>query len=295
LLFLKRAHILAARQKFSYTKKDNTHKAKAIISTSGGIKSPNEPINGIIDAHCHLDFKQFNKDREAVLDNARRSGIVHMINSGVDYSTNSKSLELASKYDFISATLGLSPNTLPDIKEPELKMLFEQIENNSKKAIGIGEAGLDYYHTKDAGTRKRQAEVFKKVIDLAGSLNMPLVIHSRDAEQPALDMVKHLEKVIFHCYSGSLSTMKEAIDRGFYISIATNICRSGQHQILARNVSLDRLMVETDSPFLSPRRGRNEPSYVLDSVRLIARIRGMEPQELARITTENTKRIYNII
>jgi TatD DNase family protein len=217
-----------------------------------------------------------------------------MINSGVDYSTNARSLELADKYDFISATLGLSPNTLPEIKEPELKKLLEQIENNADHAIGIGEAGLDYYHCKDAPTRNQQAKVFRQVIDLAASLNKPLVIHSRDAEQQALDMVKHLDKVIFHCYSGTLSTMKEAIDRGFYISIATNVCRSGQHQILARNVSLDRLLIETDSPFLSPRRGRNEPSFVLDSVRLIARIRGIEPQELARITAENAKRIYNI-
>ena len=217
-----------------------------------------------------------------------------MINSGVDYSTNARSLELADKYEFISATLGLSPNTLPEIKEPELKKLLEQIEKNIDHAIGIGEAGLDYYHCKDAPTRNQQAKVFRQVIDLAASLNKPLVIHSRDAEQQALDMVKHLDKVIFHCYSGTLSTMKEAIDRGFYISIATNVCRSGQHQILARNVSLDRLLIETDSPFLSPRRGRNEPSFVLDSVRLIARIRGIEPQELARITAENTKRIYNI-
>jgi TatD DNase family protein len=212
----------------------------------------------------------------------------------VDYSTNARSLELAKKYDFISATLGLSPNILESIKEPELDRIFEQIKENAGQALGIGEAGLDYYHCKNAPARQRQAEVFKKVIDLAASLDMPLVIHSRDAEQPALEMVKHLDRVVFHCYSGSLATMKEAIDRGFYISLATNVCRSGLHQILAKNVSLDRLLVETDSPFLSPRRGRNEPSFVLDSVRLIARLRGREPQEIARITADNTKRIYNI-
>ena len=261
---------------------------------SGGISSINVPLQGVIDSHCHLDFKQFNTDREAVLDCARKSGVVHMINSGVDYSTNAKSLELAKKYDFISATLGLSPNTLQSIKEPELEMLFKQIENNAGQAVGIGEAGLDYYHCKDAPTRERQAKVFSRVIELARSLDLPLVIHSRDAEQPALEKVKHLDKVVFHCYSGSIATMKEAIDRGFYISLATNLCRSGHHQILAKNVSLDRLLVETDSPFLSPRRGRNEPSFVLDSVRLIARIRGIEPQEIARITADNTKRIYNI-
>ncbi len=253
-----------------------------------------EPINGVIDSHCHLDFKQFNKDREAVMENARKSGVVRMINSGVDFSTNQKSLELANKYDFIFATLGLSPNTLDGQKDPEIEQRLKQIEENAKQAVGIGEAGLDYYHCKDAGSRERQAEVFRKVIDLAKSLDLPLVIHSRDAEQPALEMVKHLEKVVFHCYSGTLVTMKEAVDRGFYISLATNICRSGHHQILARNVSLDHLLVETDSPFLTPRRGRNEPAYVQDSVRLIARIRGMEPQEIADQTAGNTKRIYNI-
>ena len=254
----------------------------------------NESVQGIIDSHCHLDFKQFNKDREAVMENARKCGVVRMINSGVDYSTNQKSLELAKKYDFIFATLGLSPNTIEGQKDPELKLRLAQIEENAGQALGIGEAGLDYYHCKDAGSRERQAEVFRKVIDLAKSLNLPLVIHSRDAEQPALEMVKHLDKVVFHCYSGTLVTMKEAIDRGFYISLATSICRSGHHQILARNVSMDHLLVETDSPFLSPRRGRNEPSFIQDSVRLIARIRGMEPQEVAEKTAENTKRIYNI-
>ena len=260
----------------------------------GGISSTNASLHGVIDSHCHLDFKQFNKDRETVLESAKRSGLIHLINSGVDYSTNARSLELAQKYDFISATLGLSPNTLQSIKKPELEMIFAQIEENAGQAVGIGEAGLDYYHCKDAPGRQQQAKVFARVIELAKSLDKPLVIHSRDAEQPALEMVKHLEKVVFHCYSGSIATMKEAIDRGFYISLATNICRSPHHQILARNVSLQRLLVETDSPFLSPRGGRNEPSLIIDSVRLIARIRGIEPQEIARITAENTKRIYNI-
>ncbi|OPY46747.1 MAG: DNase TatD [Methanosaeta sp. PtaU1.Bin016] len=254
----------------------------------------NESVQGVIDSHCHLDFKQFNKDRDAVLQRARDSGVVLMINSGVDYSTNRRSLELAKKYDFILATLGLSPNTLDGLSEEDLNKLLAQIKDNARQAVGIGEAGLDYYHCKDATGRERQAQAFGKVIELARSQDLPLVIHSRDAEQQALDMVKHLDKVVFHCYSGSLATMKEAVDRGFYISIATNLCRSGHHQILAKNVPLDRLLVETDSPFLSPRRGRNEPCFVQDSVRLIAKIRKMEPQEIAQITSENTKRIYNI-
>jgi TatD DNase family protein len=175
-----------------------------------------------------------------------------------------------------------------------LQRLLDQIRDNANLAVGVGEAGLDYYHCKDAGARDRQAAVFSKAIDLAQSVGLPLVIHSRDAEAQALEMVKHLDRVVFHCYSGTLATMREAVDRGFYISIATNICRSGLHQILARNVPLDQLLVETDSPFLSPRRGRNEPAFVLDSVRLIAKIRGLEPQEVARITADNTRRIYKL-
>ncbi len=266
---------------------------KANIQGSAQGNVQRSPVEAI-DSHCHLDFKHFNKDREAVIENARKAGVVRMINSGVDCSTNSKSLELAKNYEFISATLGFSPNSIDGMKDPEIKMLLDQIEENAGQAVGIGEAGLDYYHCKDSPTRERQAEIFKKVIAIAESLNLPLVIHSRDAEQPALDMVKHLDKVVFHCYSGTLPTMREAQDRGFFISLATNVCRSGHHQILARNVSLDHLLVETDSPFLSPCKGRNEPANVLDSVRLIARIKGLEPQEVAARTAANTKRIYNI-
>ncbi len=249
---------------------------------------------GVIDSHCHLDFKQFNKDRDLVMQRARDSGVSLMINSGVDFATNRRSLELAAKHDFIYATLGLSPNSLDSLSDADIQTLLDQIKENKDLAVGIGEAGLDYYRCKDAAGRERQAKVFLQVIELARSLNLPLVIHSRDTEQKALEMVKDLGRVVFHCYSGTLATMKEATDRGFYISLATVLCRSPQHQVLAKNVSLDRLLVETDSPFLSPRHGRNEPSFVLDSVRLIAKIRGMEPQEIARITSENTRRIYDL-
>jgi TatD DNase family protein len=253
-----------------------------------------EIITGAIDSHCHLDFKQFNKDREEVIKRARDSGVVQMINSGVDFSTNRRSLELAENFDFIYATLGLSPNSLDELKEPELKALLAQIAENAGKAVGIGEAGLDYYRCKESAIRERQFRVFGQVIDLADSAGLPLVIHSRDAEQKALDMVKDLEKVVFHCYGGSLGTMKEALDRGFYISLATNLCRSAHHQILARNVSLDHLLVETDSPFLSPRHGRNEPANVLDSIDLIARIREMQPSDIAKITADNARRIFGL-
>jgi TatD DNase family protein len=254
----------------------------------------NELGVGVIDSHCHLDFKQFNKDRKAVIERARDCGLMLMINSGVDHATNMKSLDLAKENDFILPTLGLNPNSLGGLGEEDLDFTLNYMKENAESAIGIGEAGLDYYRTTDPAVRHRQVQVFQRVADLARGLDMPLVIHSRDAEQKALEMVRDLDKVVFHCYGGTLGTMLEAVDRGFYISIATVVCRSPSHQILAKNVPLDRLLVETDSPFLSPRKGRNEPSYILDSVRLIAGIRGMEPQEIAKITAENTRRIFGI-
>ncbi len=248
----------------------------------------------IIDSHCHLDFKQFNKDREAVIERARDCGIVLMINSGIDLASNIRSLKMAEENEFIYPTLGLNPNSLGSLSDDDLNATLNHMKENADKTLGIGEAGLDYYRCSDQASRSRQADVFGRVIEVARSLDLPLIIHSRDAEQQALEMVKDLNKVIFHCYGGTLGTMKEAVDRGFYISIATVICHSPHHQILARNVPLDRLLVETDSPFLSPRKGRNEPSYVLDSVRLIAKIRGMQPSEIARITSENTRKIFDI-
>ena len=251
-------------------------------------------LKGVIDSHCHLDFKQFDRDRSAVIERAMAAGVEMMINSGIDIPTNRKSLELASKYPFIRATLGLNPNSLEDLSDRDLKAELDFIKENASRAVAVGEAGLDYYRCKNQAARDRQIAVFRQVIDLAEELDLPLVIHSRDAEQQALEMVRDKKKVVFHCYGGSLGTMKEAVGLGFYISLATIVCRSGQHQILARNVPLDKLLVETDSPFLAPGRGRNEPSNVLESVKLIARIRNAEPSEIARATSENARRIFGI-
>ena len=249
---------------------------------------------GVIDSHCHLDFKHFDKDRDVVMNRAREAGVVMMINSGIDLTTNRKSLQLSKKYDFMRATLGLSPNSLEGMSDKDLQSQLDFIKENAGWAVGIGEAGLDHYRCKDEAARNHQVAVFQKVIDLAKSVDLPLVIHSRDAEQQALTMVKDLDKVVFHCYGGSMNTMKDAVDRGFYISLATVVCRSGQHQVLARNVPLDHLLVETDSPFLAPKRGRNEPMNVLESVRLIAKIKGLPLSEVASATTRNTKKIYSI-
>jgi len=248
----------------------------------------------VTDTHCHLDFKNFNKDREETIQRALDAGVTTMIDSGVELKSNKRALKLARNYDFIHATLGMNPNPLTDMTDQDVQSTLDHIRENAGEIVAVGEAGLDYYRCLDPAGRERQVEVFKKVIDLAQELDLPLTIHARDTEQQCLEMVKHLDKVVFHCYSGNVATMREALDKGFYISLATVICRSAPHQVLARQVDLDYLLIETDSPFLSPRHGRNEPSYILDSLNLIAKIKEISPAEVAKATTENAKRIFGI-
>lgn len=248
----------------------------------------------VTDTHCHLDFKNFNKDRDEVIQRALKAGVTTMINSGIDLKTNRKTLGLAKKYDFIHATLGLNPNGLSEMTDEEVDATLDQIRAHAKEIVGVGEAGLDYYRCHDQKGQDRQREVFRKVVDLSMELDLPQVIHARLAEDEAFKMVKDLNKVVFHCYSGTVGTMRNAVDRGFYISLATVVCKSAQHQVLARQVPLDRLLIETDSPFLSPKAGRNEPAYVLEGLNLIAKIKDLPPEDVAKATTTNARRIYKL-
>jgi len=155
-------------------------------------------------------------------------------------------------------------------------VILSQIEQNIKNAVGVGEAGLDHFHCKTDAGRARQIEVFKKVVEIAETVDKPLVIHGRDAEYEALQLVRHLDNVVFHCYGGSLETMNQITDAGYYVSIPTLVCFSKHHQSLAKHLPLKRMVIETDSPYLSPRKGRNEPAFLVDSVATIAKLRGME-------------------
>lgn len=251
-------------------------------------------IGDVVDSHCHLDFKSFDRDREEVIAQARRAGVVVMINSGVDHVTNQTTLELARKHDFIHATMGLGPSSVDRTSGNGLQVLFDQIREHASEIKGVGEAGLDYYRCTDSASRMRQADVFRQVIELARELNLPLVIHARQAEDEAFKMVQSLTKVVFHCYGGTLETMRKIVDRGFYVSLATTVCYSAHHQTLARHVPLESLLIETDAPFLSPRRGRNEPAYILDLVDRIARIRAMSPIQIAEITARNARQAFGI-
>ncbi len=248
----------------------------------------------IIDSHCHLDFPKFNRDREETILRAREAGVVGMINSGISLKGNRISLELAENNEDIYATLGLNPDIGREGEDKEINDILVQIEANAGKAVGIGEAGLDFQDCKTNEERERQTAAFKKVIELAKDLNKPLIVHARMAEAEVLKLIKEVDTVIYHCYSGPVETMKEIVDMGYYISLATLVCFSEHHQTLAEAVPLENLLLETDSPFLSPRKGRNEPAFIVDSVPVVAQLKDMEPAEIAKSTTENARRAFNI-
>ncbi|MCW7076665.1 MAG: TatD family hydrolase [Candidatus Syntrophoarchaeum sp.] len=244
----------------------------------------------LVDAHCHIDFKRFDKDRDQVIQRAKDAGLILIINSGVDYETNLSSLKLASDHDFIKVTLGLNPNM---IVETDVDLTLDLIEKRSSDAIGIGEVGLDYYRGKVAPAE--QKEVFLRTIELARELDMPIILHSRDAEEDCFELVKDLDRVIFHCYGGNASLMEKIVEKGFYVSLATVICYSKDHRKVVERVPLENLLIETDSPFLSPFRGkRNEPAYVLEAAQKIAGIKGIEIEEVARMSLQNVKNVYGI-
>lgn len=248
----------------------------------------------IIDSHCHLDFPKFNCDREETILRARDAGVVGMINSGISLKGNCMSLELAEKYEDIHATLGLSPDIGREGDDKEINAILAQIEANAEKAAGIGEAGLDFQDCKTNEEREKQTASFKKVIELAKDLDKPLVVHARLAEAEVLKLVKGVDTVIYHCYSGSVETMREIVDMGYCISLATLVCFSEHHQALAAEVPPENLLLEADSPYLSSRKGRNEPAFIVDSIPVVAQLKNMEPAEIAKLATENARRVFNI-
>ena len=248
----------------------------------------------MIDSHCHLDFPRFDSDQHEVIERAHSAGIVEIINSGVDYKTNLSTLALANKYEHIHATLGLGPGVATHANNEDIDRILSQIEQNLEKAIGVGEAGLDHFHCKTESGRARQMEVFKKVVEIAETVDKPLIIHGRDAEYEALQLVRHLDNVVFHCYGGSSETMNIIVDAGYHISIPTLVCFSKHHQSLAKQLPLERMIIETDSPYLSPRKGRNEPAFLVDSVATIAKLRRMEESDIAQITAQNTRRVFGL-
>ncbi len=249
----------------------------------------------LIDTHCHLDFPEFEQDRFEVIQRARSGGINYIINIGSSILSSERSCLLAQEYDCIYATAGIHPHEADKADEKIIKSLSALAKKDKVKAIG--EIGLDYY--KNYSAPKNQLSLFISLVKLAKDLNLPVVIHSRQADSDTLNVLKsHLPlKAALHCFSAGADFLKECLDLGFFISFTCNITYKKARGLrdLVKATPLDRLMLETDAPFLSPeghRGQRNEPLYVKMLAQEVCRIKELSFEEVAKATTNNAKQFF---
>ncbi len=264
----------------------------------------------MIDVHCHLNFKAFEKDYDEVIKKAKEAGVETIINVGTSLQSSQKAVELAHKYKNLYAIVGIHPHHADKLEkgwEEKLKAIAQ-----NEKVVGIGEIGLDYYSYKSNGIvdPKIQREVFKAQVQMAYDLKLPLQIHNRHAGEDILEILnahKNLLQEIpgmFHCFASTLDVLKKALSLGFYIGFDGNITYKGLAKgetvtlaDLCRNTPIDRIVTETDAPFLTPepyRGGRNEPSYVIMTGRKIAQIKAISEQEVDLKTSQNAKKIFKL-
>ena len=253
----------------------------------------------MIDTHCHIDFEDFDDDREEVIKRAKDK-LDHVIVSGYSNDSNMKVLQLSRDYEgFIYPTFGFHPVSSQNATEEDLRIAHENITNHLNDILAIGEVGMDYYYVTDKALRERQQEIFRSFLDLANEYKVPIVMHVRDCEKKAVNIIEDYEEIpyfVFHCYGGSLKTAKRIMNRDdSYMSFSTMLCYSKHHQDLIEKIDLDYVLTETDSPYLAmTKEERNEPANVAKAVHKIAEIKNMDVSTVDEITTSNARKIFKI-
>lgn len=250
----------------------------------------------IFDSHAHYTDKAFNEDREIMLGSLEESGVCGIINCGADIESSVSSVDLASKYDYIYAACGIHPEEADKIPENYIDILRDLAKN--EKCVAIGEIGLDYYWRQD--TKDLQKELFEKQILLSKELDLPIIVHDREAHGDTMEILKkHRPKGVLHCFSGSPETAAEVLKLGMYIGLGGALTFKNARKAVevAEMLPLDRLLLETDCPYMAPvpmRGKRNNSGYIPFIAEKVAEIKGIAPQSVLDITTENTKVLFNI-
>ncbi len=251
----------------------------------------------LIDTHCHLEMSRFDADREEVISRAKEAGLEAVITIGSDIESNPLAVLLSEKHDFIYCSVGLHPHDAKGFTEDVYLRLSGWASH--KKVVAIGETGLDYHYMHSP--KDVQQEVFKKHLVLAIEKNLPVIIHSREADADTMRILKEsgIKNGVMHCFSGDLKMAEEVMAMGLYISIAGPVTFKASKGLkeVAKEIPDDYLLIETDAPYLAPeplRGKRNEPSYIVHTVAEVARLRGVTVEDVARITMLNAKRLFGI-
>lgn len=264
----------------------------------------------MVDVHSHLNFNSFEKDYDSIIKQAFEAGVTKIINVGTKIDSSQKAVELAKEYENLFAIVGVHPHHADKVE----KGWEDQLERLAKnaKVVGIGEIGMDYFSYKSNAIvdPKLQKEVFIKQIELAHKLKLPLQIHNRHAGKEILEILKSYKSFLlnppgmFHCFAGSMEVLKQALNLGFYIGFDGNITYRGlapgediELKELVKYTPMDRIVVETDSPFLTPlpfRGSRNKPEYVIITAQFIAQIKGATFERVEAKTTGNAEKIFKL-
>lgn len=250
----------------------------------------------IFDTHAHYDDEAFNEDRFALLSVMPENNVKYIINQGVDIKSSLDSIKLSEKYPHIYAAIGIHPL---DVKKMEDVSKIKELARH-EKVVAIGEIGLDYYY--ETETKALQLKYFKNQLNLANELNLPVVIHDRDAHKDTLDTLKEIKvgnNGVIHCYSGSLEMAKELLKLGFYLGFDGPVTFKNAKTVIdvLKYIPLDRILVETDAPYLTPvpfRGKRNNSMYLTYIIDAIAKIKEISPEEMADITLNNAKTLFKI-
>jgi TatD DNase family protein len=253
----------------------------------------------VIDSHAHLELEPLANDAAAVVERASIAGVVAIITVGIDLEDAKHALDIAQHFDQVFACVGFHPHNAKDVEDDGLARMEELARQ--PKVVGYGEVGLDFFRNRSP--RDRQLAVFTDQLSLAKSLGKPVVVHLRDAYPEGLAMLEKAAPFasggVIHCFSGNLDDANRALDLGFYISIPGTVTYKKNEVLrsIVAQLPSERLLLETDCPFLSPEpfRGRdNEPAFIIHTARKVAEVRSISLQEISRITTANAVRLFNL-
>jgi len=254
----------------------------------------------LIDTHCHLTFGQLADDVDAVIERSVAAGVTSWITVGTDPVHNQKVIALADKFENMYAAVGIHPHDAKDVSDQALRQLNALAQN--KRVVAIGETGLDFHY--DHSPRNQQAAVFTQHLQLAQELNLPVIVHCREAFDETMQILERdgpgLKKVVFHCFSGSADQAKIVLDKGFYISFTGVVTFKNAERTrqAAKIVPLDKLMLETDCPYMSPEPMRkqriNEPALLIHIAKFLAELKQMSFDDFAAAVTATTKTFFNL-
>lgn len=255
----------------------------------------------IFETHAHYDDERFTSDREALLASLSDCGIKRVVNVGASIDTTRNSIQLAENYEFIYAAVGVHPSDIGELDEAQFTWLKEQTKH--PKAVAVGEIGLDYYWEKELEVQEKQRYWFKRQLELAKEVNLPVIVHSREAAADTMAILKEAHtkdlKAVIHCYSYSPELAKEFVKMGYYIGVGGVVTFKNAKKLkeTVMQIPLERILLETDCPYLAPepyRSKRNDSRYLSYVVEKIAELKGITAEEVENVTWQNAMEFYRI-